>query len=233
MAVMKTDRRHHKQVAECRRALANCQHDLGTISLPCRFCLGAAPVEIHLGVGDPICERCPFCYSEPDRQFPQLCSCLERFDKATILAAVKCQKRYRKLARVARTMSESIPLQAVDEATAKWELAKLRRWCEANATVVLPNLNALLFLHLLEQGMIDCRQLRDGRIVYVAKGATQEFFRFLDNRKLMRYLDPDDGDLMAEFAYRGEGFVLEPAAGSTWDGRRVTEKLNYLPLEKS
>jgi hypothetical protein len=219
-------------VAECRQALATCPHDSGTISVPCRFCLGAAPIEIDLGIGDRVCERCPGCDSERGRQFPQLCACLEPFDKATILAAIKCKKRFRKLASVARAMPESIPLLAVDGAAAEWQLAKLRHWCDANQTIVLPNVNALLFSHLLERGMIECWKLKDGRPVYVARGATQEFYQFIHKPELLDYLGCNDTDMMVEFAYRGEGFVLEPASGSTWDGRRVTEELTYLPIEK-
>jgi len=226
-------RRTNSRVADCQNALAECEHDGGTISVPCRLCLGAPAVDIDL-VGDLIHATCPLCDSKPGHLWPELCPCMEAFDKPTILAATKGQEiRYRKLVKAVRSMSKSVPLQAVAGATAEWQLGKLRHWCETNESIVLPNLNALFFLHLLDKKMIECQKLEDGRMVYVARGAKQEFFRFIHTEELAPYLDCDDLDSIAAFAYRGECFCFESEPRITWDGRRVAEKLTHLGLEKT
>jgi len=225
--------RKSSRVAECQQALARCEHDGGTILLPCCLCLGAPAIDIDLGSGGAIHETCPRCESKPGRLSPELCPCMEPFDELTILAAIKGQEeRYRKLGTVACVMSESVPLRALDRATIEWQLGKLRHWCDTNQTIVLPNLPALFFLHLLDKNMIECHKLEDGRTIYVARGAKQEFYHFIHKPELSPYLDCDDIDSIAAFAYRGECFCFEPEPSITWDGRRATEKLTYIHLEE-
>src|SRR5262249_13453909 len=112
-------------------------------------------------------------------------------------------------------------------------LARLRRWSQENKYRVAPNLLEIFFVHLLDQGMIQCEDRGGGRVVFVARGAKEEVRRFITNPEFAGYFDRETVGQLMRFAYRKRYVELVPRrdAGSwisDWFHCRLT---NVTPPE--
>jgi hypothetical protein len=159
---------------------------------------------------------------------------MEPFDKRTILEAIRSQrKRYRILAQVAASMGETAVLTPVEDAVGAPYLARLRKSAAEHQQIVLPNLDAIFRLRLLDQGMIQCYRLANGRIVFAAKGAKEEVCWFIKKGGFGPHMDREAVESLLEFAYREccMWFRRTTSPETTCDGGSTTDQLCSCPLD--
>ena len=221
-------------VTECQQALQTCPHRQGTVAVLCTQCRGSGYIRDG-EEDDPFAyDPCPRCEKEVGVLWPQLCSCMEPFDKRTILEVIGSQKnRHRILAQVAASMGKTAVLTPVEDAVGAPYLARLRRWAAEHQQIVLPNLDAIFWLRLLDQGMIQCYRLANGRIVFAAKGAKEEVSWFIKKGGFGAHMDWEAAGSLLEFAYREHCMWFERTTSpeTTCDGGTTTDQLCSCPLD--
>ena len=208
-------------IEACRKALERCPHAKGTVSVTCRVCLGSGGVFAYdFDRGEFLSIDCPRCAERPETGVPELCPCLEPFDKETIAQVIEKHGQpdgqekgdlsllTQALKWIHDREDRGVPLAC---GSAAEQLMGLREWADNNREVKIPHPKAALILHLLDRGMIRFEIVPGtGKLVFGAIAAKEEFCRFIAALK-RRYAHDESTILeMLNFAYGIEKWELDP-----------------------
>jgi hypothetical protein len=117
-----------------------------------------------------------------------------------------------------------VPLTAQSAAE---QLEKLRAWAEENKEIRVPHPKATLILDLLDHGMIEFATLPEtGKLVFRAKGAKEEFSRFIAEQQRSYQHDQMTICALLCFAYGLSNWEFDPAELQKYARGRVTLEIS-------
>jgi hypothetical protein len=225
-------------VEECRKALEDCPHDRGTVAVMCRVCLGQGSVFAYdISQAEYLSIDCPRCNERTGIGVPELCPCMEGFGKDTIAQVIKSEgllgsepeegedgdndededdgeevDSHPLCAALKWLQSRDKPGIPLTGPAAAKRLRELRMWAEENQEVRIPHPKASLLLHLIDHDMIQVGVVpKTGKLVFRAKGAKEEFCRFLTELNLKYKHDQVTILTMLLFAYGVATWEFDPA----------------------
>jgi hypothetical protein len=227
-------------IEECMRALKSCPHNHGTVRVMCRVCLDQGETfGYDMDQAKYVVIDCPRCTSESEFKGAELCQCMEEFHPETIAAAIRRQRSGRVDRREGNEgkewlqdrgaqepkdefgpLSEALkwvqerdqPGVPLDGQSAAEEMTRLRAWAKGHQEIVIPHPKATLILHLLDHDMIEFATLPEtGKLVFRAKGAKEEFSRFIAELNRNYVHDERTVRLLLRFAYSINHWKFDPA----------------------
>jgi hypothetical protein len=171
-------------IVRCKEALDSCPHQKGTVRVMCQICMGRGE---SFGYDMSLCGfvlvPCPRCKNKRRNRVLEPCPCLESFDEVTICQAVHGDEgSYPELLEALNWDFRPSPDRngvALKGSVAAEHLEMLREWASANKEITIPHPKAALLVHLCDCGLVEFWTLPEGQVVIRAKGAKEEFGRFL------------------------------------------------------
>jgi hypothetical protein len=193
-------------VEECRKALESCPHDHGTVRAICRVCLGQQAIfawdtdqEVFVS------PDCPRCSGRTGDEGLEVCPCLEDFSPEMIAKAIEilraesadhqdadvgdgggvehadAEDKFTQLCHALKWLQDrDRPAVPLTGQSALDQLMKLRTWANEHKEIRIPHPTAALLLHLASRGMVEFGVVPGtGKVVVHAKGAKEEFSRFV------------------------------------------------------
>jgi hypothetical protein len=229
-------------IEECRKALESCPHTKGTVSVTCRVCLGSGGIFAYdFDRGAFLSIDCPRCAERFGTGVPEVCPCLEPFDKETIAQVIE---KYGKLGEEGNgdlspltealkwANDRTVPGVPLEDASAAEQLRGLREWAEQHREIRIPHPKAALILHLLDHEMIQFQTVPEtGKLVFSAIAAKEEFCRFIATLR-RRYAHDESTILeMLNFAYGIEKWEFDPLQLQRYARGTETLEIQTFPLE--
>ena len=224
-------------VEECRRALQSCPHNQGTVSAMCRICVGKGEVFVwDIFMTEFLLVDCPRGHVGAGSTVPGLCPCMEPFSTETIAEAAGIRLEPGEPEEEHEVPGEEVEDETLPQEdwhplieALKWTLPRaetgipvtgagatelqqsLRAWAETHKEIRIPHPKAALILDLLDRHMIEFATVPEtGKLVFRAKGATEEFQRFAS--ELKRAYSHDQLTLLELliFAHGGASWEFDP-----------------------
>jgi hypothetical protein len=188
----------------------------------CRVCLGSRGVFAYdFDRGEWLSIDCPRCADRWGIGVPEVCPCLEPFDKETIARVIELEKHGKPddegkgdpspLSEALKWAHDRAPGVPLEGASAAEPLRRLRTWAEEHREVTIPHPKAALILDLLDHGMIEFETVPETRkLAFRAIGAKEEFCRFITALS-RRYAHDESTTLeLLDFAYGIDKWEFDP-----------------------
>jgi hypothetical protein len=212
-------------IEACRKALERCPHAKGTVSVTCRVCLGSGGVFAYdFDRGEFLSIDCPRCAERlgtGETGVPEVCPCLEPFDKEIVARVIEIEKHGKPdgeekgdpspLSEALKWAHDRAPGVPLEGASAAEPLRRLRTWAEEHREVTIPHPKAALILDLLDHGMIEFETVPEtGKLAFRAISAKEEFCRFIAALKRRYAYDESTILEMLNFAYGTDKWEFDP-----------------------